>query len=166
LNPDRTPIVILLADDDADDRMLAQDALAESRLANELRCVEDGEELLEYLQRRDRYADREAPRPGLILLDLNMPRKDGREALREIKADPALRQIPVVVLTTSKAEEDVYRSYDLGVNSFITKPVTFDGLVAVMKTLGKYWFEIVNLPAETPPAEPAGTPSVGTPSDG
>jgi CheY-like chemotaxis protein len=155
LSPDRTPIVILLADDDADDRMLAQDALAESRLANELRCVEDGEELLEYLQRRGRYEGQEVPRPGLILLDLNMPRKDGREALREIKADPALRQIPVVVLTTSKAEEDVYRSYDLGVNSFITKPVTFDGLVAVMKTIGKYWFEIVNLPADTPPAAPA-----------
>ena len=152
MSPDRNPIVILLADDDADDRMLAQDALAESRLANELRSVQDGEELLEYLQRRGRYAEADAPRPGLILLDLNMPRKDGREALREIKADPALRQIPVVVLTTSKAEEDVYRAYDLGVSSFITKPVTFDGLVAVMKTLGKYWFEIVNLPADTPPA--------------
>jgi CheY-like chemotaxis protein len=155
MSPDRTPIVILLADDDADDRMLAQDALAESRLANELRSVQDGEELLEYLQRRGRYAGADAPRPGLILLDLNMPRKDGREALREIKADPALRQIPVVVLTTSKAEEDVYRAYDLGVSSFITKPVTFDGLVAVMKTLGKYWFEIVNLPADTPPASPS-----------
>jgi len=146
------PIVILLADDDADDRMLARDALVESRLANDFRTVEDGEELLDYLKARGRYADRShCPRPGLILLDLNMPRKDGREALREIKADPELRQIPIVVLTTSKAEEDIYRSYDLGVNSFITKPVTFEGLVAVMKTLGRYWIEIVELPPDTPP---------------
>jgi CheY-like chemotaxis protein len=147
---DIKPIVILLADDDADDRMLAQDALAESRLANDLRFVQDGEELLDYLKRRGRYADPStSPRPGLILLDLNMPRKDGREALKEIKGDSSLRQIPVVVLTTSKAEEDIYRTYDLGVNSFITKPVSFDGLVAVMKGLGRYWFEIVELPGKT-----------------
>jgi CheY-like chemotaxis protein len=145
--PPPTPITILLADDDADDRMLTRDALAESRLANDLRSVEDGEELLDYLLKRGNYANADAPRPGLILLDLNMPRKDGREALREIKADPTLRQIPVVVLTTSKAEEDIYRTYDLGVNSFITKPVTFDGLVTVMRALGRYWFEIVELPA-------------------
>lgn len=143
------PITILLADDDADDRMLAQEALAESRLANDLRCVEDGEELMEYLQRRGRYADPEtSPRPGLILLDLNMPRKDGREALQEIKSVPALRSIPIVVLTTSKAEEDIFRTYDLGVNSFVTKPVTFEGLVSVMKVLGRYWFEIVELPVD------------------
>lgn len=150
--PDSTkPITILLADDDADDRELARDALAESRLANELRYVQDGEELLEYLQRRGRYADpAHSPRPGLILLDLNMPRKDGREALREIKSDPSLRHIPIVVLTTSKAEEDIYRTYNLGVNSFITKPVTFDGLVSVMRGLGRYWFEIVELPRELP----------------
>lgn len=146
MSPQPTPITILLADDDADDRMLTKDALAESRLANDLRWVEDGEELLDYLNRRGRYENGDAPRPGLILLDLNMPRKDGREALREIKANPSLRQIPIVVLTTSKAEEDIYRTYDLGVNSFITKPVTFDGLVAVMKALGRYWFEIVELP--------------------
>jgi CheY-like chemotaxis protein len=140
-------ITILLADDDADDRMLAQDALKESRLANDLRFVENGEELMDYLRRQGRFADAAAsPTPGLILLDLNMPRKDGREALREIKSDPALRHIPIVVLTTSKAEEDIYRTYDLGVNSFITKPVTFDGLVNVMRTLGTYWFEIVELP--------------------
>ena len=145
------PIIILLADDDADDRMLTREALAESRLANELRCVQDGEELLDYLHRRGKHASVDSsPRPGLILLDLNMPRKDGREALREIKSDPSLRSIPIVVLTTSKAEEDIYRTYDLGVNSFITKPVTFDGLVAVMKGLGRYWFEIVELPS---PAE-------------
>ncbi|MGE3275897.1 MAG: response regulator [Vicinamibacterales bacterium] len=143
-------IVIALADDDPDDRELALQALEESRLANRLITVEDGEQLLDYLHGRGKYADREEyPRPGLILLDLNMPRKDGREALREMKADPSLRQIPVVVLTTSKAEEDIYRSYDLGVNSFITKPVTFDGLVQVMRVLGRYWFEIVELPANT-----------------
>jgi CheY-like chemotaxis protein len=141
------PITILLADDDPDDRMLARDALDESRLANDLHEVIDGEELLEYLRRQGKYAaPGSAPRPGLILLDLNMPRKDGREALREIKADPELRSIPVVVLTTSQAEEDIYRTYDLGVSSFITKPVTFEGLVAVMKALGRYWFEIVELP--------------------
>ena len=141
------PITILLADDDSDDRMLAKDALAESRLANDLRLVEDGEELMNYLYRRGRFSDPEtSPRPGLILLDLNMPRKDGREALKEIKSDPHLRHLPIVVLTTSKAEEDIYRTYDLGVNSFITKPVTFDGLVSVMRALGRYWFEIVELP--------------------
>jgi CheY-like chemotaxis protein len=143
----RRSITILLADDDADDRMMASDALEESRLANDLRCVEDGEELMDYLHRRGKYAaPNDAPRPGLILLDLNMPRKDGREALKEIKAQPELRTIPVVVLTTSQAEEDIYRTYDLGVNSFITKPVNFESLVALMKTLGKYWFEIVELP--------------------
>jgi len=144
----RKSITILLADDDADDRMMAADALEESRLANDVRFVEDGEELMDYLRRRGKYTDpAAAPRPGLILLDLNMPRKDGREALREIKAEPNLRTIPVVVLTTSKAEEDIYRTYDLGVNSFITKPVNFESLVGVMRALGKYWFEIVELPA-------------------
>jgi CheY-like chemotaxis protein len=143
----RRSITILLADDDADDRMMASDALEESRLANDVRWVEDGEELMDYLHRRGRFAPpNDAPRPGLILLDLNMPRKDGREALKEIKAEPELRSIPVVVLTTSKAEEDIYRTYDLGVNSFITKPVNFESLVAVMRALGKYWFEIVELP--------------------
>jgi CheY-like chemotaxis protein len=143
------PIVILMADDDADDRMLTRDALEESRLANELRFVADGEELMEYLLHQGRYAaPADSPRPGVILLDLNMPRKDGREALREIKAHPDLRRIPVVVLTTSKAEEDVYRSYDLGANSYVTKPVTFEALVEVMRGLGRYWVEIVELPGE------------------
>ena len=143
----RDPITILLADDDEDDRFLAEQAFAESRLGNELRCVVDGEELLEYLRREGDYADpASAPRPGLILLDLNMPRKDGREALREIKADPDLRSIPVVVLTTSKQEQDILRSYDLGSNGFIVKPVTFDGLVDVVRTVGRYWFELVELP--------------------
>ena len=143
------PIVILLADDDEEDRMLACDALAESRLSNDIACVTDGEDLMDYLHRRGKYAPpAEAPRPGLILLDLNMPKKDGREALREIKADPELRQISVVVLTTSKAEEDIYGSYDSGASSFISKPVTFEGLVVVMKGLGRYWLEIVDLPRQ------------------
>lgn len=150
------PITILLVDDDADDCMLVRDALAESRLSNNLICVGDGEELIEYLNRRGQFQDPElSPRPGLILLDLNLPRKDGREALREIKHDPNLRQIPVIVMTTSKAEEDIYRSYDLGVNSFITKPVSFEALVEVIKTLGKYWFEIVELPPLPPATDPA-----------
>jgi CheY-like chemotaxis protein len=138
-----------MADDDEDDCMLAREALAESRLAHELHIVEDGEELMDYLYRRGQYAEQSSsPRPALILLDLNMPKKDGREALREIKTDPNLRQIPVVVLTTSKLEEDIYRTYDLGANSFITKPVMFASLIEVMKTIGKYWFEIVELPLE------------------
>lgn len=142
-----TPIVILMADDDADDRMLAKDALEESRVLNELRFVEDGEELMDYLTRKGKYSDpATSPRPGLILLDLNMPKKDGREALKEIKSDPNLRRIPVVIMTTSKAEEDVFRSYDFGASSFITKPVTFDRLVDLMRTLGEYWVEFVELP--------------------
>jgi CheY-like chemotaxis protein len=141
------PIVILMADDDADDRMLTRDALEESRVLNELRFVEDGEQLMDYLLRRGEYADpQKSPRPGLILLDLNMPRKDGREALKEIKAEPSLRRIPIVVMTTSKAEEDIFRSYDFGASSFITKPVTFERLVDLMKTLGEYWVEFVELP--------------------
>jgi CheY-like chemotaxis protein len=135
-----------MADDDADDRMLAEDAMRESRLGNAFRCVEDGQELMDYLTRTGKYASAEAPRPGLILLDLNMPRKDGRQALHEIKSDPELRRIPVVILTTSKTEEDVLRSYDLGANSFISKPVTFDALVEIVRTLGTYWFNIVELP--------------------
>ncbi|UCD35533.1 MAG: response regulator [Nitrospiraceae bacterium] len=142
-------ITILMADDDEDDRLMTKEAFDEAKLANELRFVEDGEELLDYLTHRNKYADSStSPRPGLILLDLNMPRKDGREALREIKADPDLRQIPIVVLTTSKAEEDIYRSYDLGVNSFITKPVSFEGMVFVITTLAQYWFQIVRLPED------------------
>ena len=150
MNAHARPIVILLADDDEEDRMLAADALEESRVVNDLRFVEDGEELLDYLYHRGRFAEPgSSPTPGLILLDLNMPRKDGREALKEIKADPELRRIPVVVLTTSKAEEDIYRTYDLGANSFITKPVSFDGLVAVMREVGRYWIEIVELPPDS-----------------
>lgn len=142
-------ITILIADDDPEDRELTRDALQECRLANEVHFVRDGEELMEYLRREGPYANLlEQPLPGLILLDLNMPRKDGREALKEIKSDRDLRRIPVVVLTTSKADEDILRTYDLGVNSYVTKPVTFDSLVETLKVLGKYWFEIVVLPTE------------------
>jgi CheY-like chemotaxis protein len=138
-----------MADDDADDRLMAQEAFEEARLANELHFVEDGEALMDYLYRRGSYATRSAAQdPGLILLDLNMPKKDGREALKEIKEDPALRHIPIVVLTTSKAEEDILRTYDLGVSSFITKPVTFAGLVELVQALTRYWFEIVTLPSK------------------
>ena len=143
-----TNALLLMADDDAEDRLLARDALRESRLNAEVRFVEDGEELLDYLHRRGRYAPpAPAPVPGLVLLDLNMPRKDGREALAEIKNDPRLRKIPVVVLTTSKRDEDVQRSYSAGANSFVVKPVTFQGLVDLMMTLKRYWLETVELPA-------------------
>lgn len=140
-------ITLLMADDDADDRLLTRDALQESRVVNDLHFVEDGQELMDYLRRQGRYSDPESsPRPGLILLDLNMPKKDGRTALQEIKSDPELRRIPVIIMTTSQAEEDIFRSYDLGANSFITKPVTFERLVDLMKTLGRYWIEFVELP--------------------
>ncbi|MBW4605493.1 MAG: response regulator [Calothrix sp. FI2-JRJ7] len=143
----QTTVNILLADDDEDDCMLAREALAESRLSSELYVVRDGEELMDYLYHRGRYVSlSSSPRPGLILLDLNMPKKDGREALKEIKNDPELRKIPVIVLTTSKAPEDIYRTYELGANSFIIKPMNFAALVEVMQTIGKYWFEIVELP--------------------
>ena len=150
--PDGRPdVLILMADDDPDDRMLTRDALDECHVTNEMLFVEDGEDLMDYLRHRNKYSDvRTSPRPGLILLDLNMPRKNGREALKEIKTDPDLCRIPVVVLTTSQAEEDVVRSYQLGANSYITKPVTFDGLVAVMQNLKNYWLQTVAVPNETP----------------
>ena len=140
--------VILMAEDDADDRLLVQDALTESAWRGDLRFVQNGEDLLDYLFRRGPYAPpAEAPRPGLILLDLNLPRKDGREALREIKADSILRRIPVIVMTTSKADTDIAALYDLGANSFISKPAQFDALVNVMKSVRQYWFKTVELPA-------------------
>ncbi len=146
LSDARAPFTILLADDDEEDRELARDALQESRLANEMKFVCDGQDLLDYLRHAGRWSETESPRPGIILLDLNMPKKDGREALQEIKADDSLRRIPIVVLTTSKDEADILATYDLGVSSFITKPVTFAGLVDVMRTWTQYWFEIVELP--------------------
>lgn len=143
----KKPVNILVADDDPDDRLMTVDAFKENHLTNELSFVENGEELINYLRGKGKYQDRKKfPMPGLILLDLNMPKKDGREALKEIKSDNILRRIPVIVLTTSKAEEDIIKTYDLGVNCFISKPVTFQGLVEVTKVLGRYWFEIVELP--------------------
>ncbi|MBU2591798.1 MAG: response regulator [Nitrospinota bacterium] len=137
-------IQILVADDDLEDCMLLKEAWQDFLLINNLSFVHNGEELLDYLHKRGEYKD--APRPDLILLDLNMPKKDGREALIEIKADSALKSIPIVVLTTSSAEEDINKTYQRGISGFITKPVTFDGLVAVLRTLKKYWVEIVKLP--------------------
>ena len=143
----KLPVPILIADDDLDDCEMIKEALHESRLLNDLHFVGDGEELMNYLYHKDKFQDRlKFPPPGLILLDLNMPKKDGREALREIKGSSHLRHIPIIVFTTSQAEEDVLRTYDLGVNSFITKPVKFDDLVRIMRELGHYWFEIVKLP--------------------
>jgi CheY-like chemotaxis protein len=147
MNPTKEPPLLLLAEDDSDDRLLVKDALDECQWRAELRCVANGEELLDYLLRRGTYAGADSPRPGLILLDLNMPRKDGRQALREIKADPVLRRIPVVILTTSKADADIHTSYDLGASSFISKPVQFEDLVSVIRLLGQYWFNAVKLPA-------------------
>jgi CheY-like chemotaxis protein len=146
---DLKPFTVLMADDDEDDRLLARDAFDECDIDVDLRFVEDGVELLEYLHGHGAWTD--APLPSLILLDLNMPRKDGREALAAIKENPALRRIPVVVITTSKAEEDVVRSYDLGVSSFISKPVTYDSLRTLVRTLTNYWFQTVRLPAQHPP---------------
>jgi CheY-like chemotaxis protein len=147
MNP--RPINVLLAEDDPDDRYLISEALDESRLNIHLYIVEDGDELLDYLNRRGNYTDEAKwPTPGLILLDLNMPRKDGREALQEIKADPRLRRIPVVVLTTSRAEEDIARTYDTGISGYIPKPVTFTGLLEVMNAIGLYWLQVAKLPKE------------------
>jgi CheY-like chemotaxis protein len=138
---------ILIADDDPDDRMLVRDALAETKFGDLVRFVEDGQELLDYLRRQGKYIDPAlSPTPGIVLVDLNMPRMDGRTAIAAIKSDPSLRHIPITVLTTSSADEDIFRSYHLGVSSYITKPVSFDGLVRVMKSLGQYWFETVELP--------------------
>lgn len=142
-----TPITVLMADDDPDDRLMTKEAWEENRIANTLVFVNDGEELMDYLYHRGRHSDpKTSPRPGLILLDLNMPKKDGREALKEIKADPNLGRIPIVVITTSNEEEEIVRSYDLGVNSFLSKPVTFDELVKIIQVLSEYWLEIVRLP--------------------
>ena len=142
----RKSVIILMADDDADDRLLTREAFDASQLANELRFVEDGVQLMDYLYNRNQFSDAAVnPKPGIILLDLNMPKKDGREALEEIRKDARFNNIRVIVLTTSKAEEDIYRSYNLGAASYITKPVTFESLVDVVRTLGKYWLEIVEL---------------------
>jgi len=143
------PITILMADDAPSDRLLTAEALKDARLINELLFVENGEELMDYLNANGKFAPpARAPRPGLILLDLNMPKKDGRTVLKEIKNTPSLCDIPIAVLTASKDDADVYRSYDLGVNSYIVKPVTFEAIVDTLQTLEKHWFQIVELPSE------------------
>jgi CheY-like chemotaxis protein len=138
-------INILMADDDPDDRMLMKEALEQNDLPSVLHFVEDGKELLDYLHMKGNFNRENTFKPGIILLDLNMPKVDGREALRQIKSDPELRRIPVIVLTTSRAEEDVFKTYDLGVNSFICKPVKFEELVTVTREIGNYWFGTVAL---------------------
>jgi CheY-like chemotaxis protein len=147
MRPDRKTVTVLVADDDQDDRDMTLEAFQESRVVNEIHFVEDGEQVLQYLRHEGPFKDpASSPRPGLILLDLNMPRMDGRATLKELKSDPELRQIPVVIMTTSKAEEDIFRSYDEGASSFISKPVKFVSLVDTVKSLGRYWLEIVDLP--------------------
>lgn len=143
----RRPFLILLADDDEDDRLLVREAIAEAGVPGEVRSVPDGAGLLAYLNRASPYADADgSPRPGVVLLDLNMPGLDGREALRRIRADPAFRALPVVVLTTSRAPEDIERAYALGANTFITKPAAFADMVETMRVVSRYWFEIAALP--------------------
>lgn len=145
---DKSAVIILIADDDPDDRLLIKEALEEAKLNNPIHFVEDGIELLDYLKRENNYQDLAGTSlPGLVLLDLNMPRKNGIEALQEIKEDPKLRAIPVVVFTTSKAEEDILRTYRLGVNSFITKPINFQSLLETVEIISRYWFNIVELPS-------------------
>jgi len=139
------PITILMADDDPDDRMLMKKALDQNQTQHNIQFVENGVDLMDYLQQRGRYKTEKVTKPGLILLDLNMPKMDGREALKLIKSNPELRRIPVIVLTTSKAEEDIFQTYDLGVNSFICKPVRFQELVEVTKEIENYWFGTVAL---------------------
>ena len=157
------PLTILVCDDDEDDRLMTADALEESHLANDLRFAVDGEDALDYLYRRGRWADAaDSPRPGIILLDLNMPRRNGREVLAVIKEDPDLRRIPVIALTTSRAEQDVELTYDLGVNAFMSKPVTFDQLVERLRDFSTFWLQVVTLP-EAPPGRP---PASGAPLPG
>jgi two-component system, response regulator len=159
--PSKIPITILICDDDEDDRMLTRQALEDAHVSNAVKFVEDGEHLLDYLYQRGAYGGEtgKAPRPGLILLDLNMPNMDGREALKVIKGDETLRDIPIVVLSTSALDEDIVRSYKLGVNSFMTKPVTFSGFVEAMNVLGRYWLEIVELPPAPVMADLVGDPT-------
>ena len=150
MNGHSRPPVILMADDDADDRLLANDALLDCAFDGQVRFVEDGEELINYLRQKGKYSEPDVnPRPGLILLDLNMPRKNGKEVLRDIKADPVLRQIPVVVFTTSRSDTDIAAVYELGANSFVVKPTGYDELVGIMRSLKQYWFSIVQLPGPT-----------------
>ena len=144
MNPDGRPVEILLVEDNPGDAELTLETLRESKLLNHMSVVDDGVEAMAYLRREGRYLD--AVRPDLILLDLNLPKKDGREVLAEIKTDERLRRIPVVVLTTSSAEQDILKTYDLHANCYITKPVNLDQFIAMVKAIGEFWFTIVKLP--------------------
>ena len=139
-------MTILIADDDADDRMFLEQAMRQNGYDQEIQFVEDGEELMDYLRRQGRYNAQNAPWPNMLILDLNMPRKNGFQALFEIKDDPELRRLPIVVMTTSSADEDVVKTYSLGVNSFVTKPFNYNRLVEMVGTLRMYWMDIVKLP--------------------
>lgn len=151
MNDSHNNRTILMVDDDPDDFFLAREAFEVSGQPGDFRLLPDGEELMDYLCRRGKFTGlANAPFPCLILLDLNMPRKDGREALKEIKKVPYLRRIPIVVFTTSAETEDISLSYELGASSYITKPVTFDGLVEVMESLVDYWLKVVMLPGQHP----------------
>jgi CheY-like chemotaxis protein len=138
--------VLLMADDDAEDRQLVRDALVENGFDHELRWVCDGVELFEYLRQEGEYAERSSPRPDIILLDFKMPRMDGREVLGKIKSDPGLRQIPVIALTTSAADDDIAFSYNAGANSFITKPTSFREWVDILRIVCTFWFQVAELP--------------------
>jgi CheY-like chemotaxis protein len=142
--PEPTPIEVLLVEDDPGDVLMTQEAFEEHKVRNNLAVVNDGAEALAYLRREGQYAD--AARPDLVLLDLNLPRRDGREVLAEIKGDPELRQIPVVVLTTSQADEDIVRSYQLHANAYVTKPVDFDRFIAVVRQIDEFFVSVVKLP--------------------
>jgi CheY-like chemotaxis protein len=147
MNLEKRPPIMLIAEDDPDDRQWIKEALVVTHVNAEVRFVEDGEELMDFLFHRGKYKTTSTlAYPGMIILDLNMPKKDGREALKEIKSDPRLRHIPIIILTTSKSREDVFRTYDLGANSVILKPVKFSGLTEIMQSLKQYWFEMTELP--------------------
>ena len=144
MNPNPKPIQILLVDDDPGDTLMIKEAFEDNKVRNELSCVSDGVDALRFLRREGEFAD--APRPDLILLDLNLPRKDGREVLAEVKADETLSRIPVVVLTTSEAEEDILRSYALHANAYVTKPVDFDRFIDVVRQIDEFFVQVVRLP--------------------
>ena len=138
------PIEILLVEDDPDDVLLTRKALDEGRMLNNLHVVRDGVEAMEFLYQRGQYSD--APRPGIVLLDLNMPRKDGREVLAEVKSDEHLKSIPIIVLTTSEAEQDILKSYNLHANAYVPKPVDPDEFVRVIRSFDTFWLSVVKLP--------------------
>lgn len=139
-----TPIEVLLVEDDPGDVLMTQEAFADYKIANRLTVVTNGEDAISYLRKREPYAD--APTPDLVLLDLNLPRRDGREVLRDIKTDPELRRIPIVILTTSDAEEDILASYDLHANAYVRKPVDFEQFVAAVRAIDDFFITVVRLP--------------------